>query len=136
MPLQTAALPRHRGWWRDQINARLVAVYNGTEIFDFDGNDIAISQTLTSNAALVTTVAAVAASAAGNGFRAATGNVTIGGAGDFLTIQAQGAVKMGGTSLTGIAPVGAIATAGAVFASNTAVMKIVAGGTADNIAQA
>ena len=133
MPLQTAALPRHRGWWNDQINARLVAVYNGTEIFDFDGNDIAISQTLTSSAALITTVAAVAASAAGNGFRAATGNVTLGGAGAFATTQAQGAVKMGGTSLTGIAPAGTITTAGAVFASNTVVRKIIADSTVSNI---
>lgn len=133
MSLRTAALPRHRGWWNDQINARLVAVYNGTEIFDFDANDIAISQTLTSSAALATTVAAVAASAAGNGFRAATGNVALGNPGAFASTQAQGAVIMGGTSLSGIAPAGAITTAGAVFASNTVVRKIIAASTVSNI---
>lgn len=126
MPLQSAAGQRHKGWWNDQINARLVATYNGTEIFDFDGNDLQVSQTLTSSAAFVSTLT-------GNAFVAATGNVTLGGAGAFATTQAQGAVKMGGTSLTGIAPVGAITTAGAVFASDTAVMKIVAGGTANSI---
>lgn len=128
MPLRSAAFPRHRGWWNDQINGRIVAVYNGTEIFDFDGNDIAISQTLTSSAALISSLT-------GNAFRAATGNVTLGGAPAFATVQPQGAVKMGGTTAptTGIAPVGAITTAGAVFASDTVVRKIIAAGTASNI---
>ena len=128
MPLQSAARPTHKGWWNDQINARLVAVYNGTEIFDFDGNDIAVSQTLTSSAALISSLT-------GNAFVAATGNVAIGNPGAFATTQPQGAVIMGGTTSTtsGIAPVGAITTAGAVFASDTAVMKIVAGGTANTI---
>ena len=44
MSNQTAAKPRHRGWWYDQINGRIVATFNGTEIFDFDGNDLAIAQ--------------------------------------------------------------------------------------------
>src|SRR3990167_3164586 len=43
MPKMTAARPSHKGWWFDQINNRIVAVYNGTEIFDFDGNDFAIA---------------------------------------------------------------------------------------------
>ena len=43
MPLQaTATSPRHRGWYFDQVNARLAAVYDGTEVFDFDANDLAI----------------------------------------------------------------------------------------------
>ena len=133
MPLRAAATQRHRGWWLDQINGRIVAVYNGTEIFDFDGNDLAVSQTLTSSAAVASTTAAVAASLAGNSFRAATGNAAIGNPGAFVTTQPQGAVIMGGAALSGIAPVGAIATAGAVFASNTAIMKIVAGGTVNTI---
>src|SRR3990167_8812933 len=111
MSLQSAAPPTLRGWWNDQINARLVAVYNGTEIFDFDGNDIAVSQTLTSSAALVSSLT-------GNAFVAATGNVALGNPGAFATTQPQGAVIMGGTTLSGIAPVGAITTAGAVFASD------------------
>ena len=126
MPLQTAARPRHRGWWNDQINGRIVATYNGTEIFDFDGNDIAVSQTMTSSAAFVSSLT-------GNAFVAATGNVALGNPGAFATTQPQGAVIMGGSSLGGIAPVGAITTAGAIFASDTAVMKIVAGGNADNV---
>ena len=132
MPFQTAAKPRHRGWWFDQTNARLVAVYNGTEIFDYDGNDIAVAQA-TAFAAAVTNTSSYTSSIVGNAFIAATGNVRIGNPGVFATTQPQGAVVMGGSSLSGIAPVGAITTAGAIFASDTAVMKIVAGGTADNV---
>lgn len=44
MPFLTGAGPRLKGWWHDQINARLVAAFNGTEIFDFDGNDLAVTQ--------------------------------------------------------------------------------------------
>ena len=126
MPLQAAARHTHKGWWNDQINGRIVAVYNGTEIFDFDGNDIAVSQTLTSSAALISSLT-------GSAFVAATGNVAIGNPGVFATTQPQGAVVMGGSSLGGIAPVGAITTAGGVFASDTAMRKIIAAGTASNI---
>lgn len=126
MPLQTAAKPRHRGWWNDQTNGRIVAVYNGTEILDFDGNDIAVSQTATSSAAFISTLT-------GNAFVAATGNVAIGNPGAFATTQPRGAVIMGGSSLSGIAPEGAIVTAGAIFASDTVVMKIIADGTANNV---
>lgn len=126
MPFQSAAKPTAKGWWNDQINARLVAVYNGTEILDYDGNDIAVSQTLTSSAAIVSSLT-------GNAFVAATGNIALGNPGAFATTQPQGAVIMGGSSLGGVAPVGTITTAGAIFASDTAVMKIVAGGTADNV---
>ena len=126
MPFQSAAKPTAKGWWNDQINGRIVAVYNGTEILDFDGNDIAVSQTATSNAAFISSLT-------GNAFVAATGNVAIGNPGVFATTQPQGAVIMGGSSLSGIAPVGAITTAGAIFASDTVVMKIVAGGTANNV---
>ena len=126
MPLQSAAKHSAKGWWNDQVNGRIVAVYNGTEIFDFDGNDIAVSQTATSSAAFISSLT-------GNAFVAATGNVAIGNPGLFATTQPQGAVIMGGSSLSGIAPEGAITTAGAIFASDTAVMKIVAAGTANNV---
>lgn len=33
----------HKGWLNDRTNARLAAVYNGTEVFDFDANDLAIT---------------------------------------------------------------------------------------------
>lgn len=118
-----------RGWVWDRANARLSAVYNDTEVFDFDANDMAVAQaaTFASTAAFTGVVSGTA------GFRANTSNVYLGNPGAFATTQPQGAVVMGGSSLSGVAPVGAITTAGAVFASDTAVMKIVAGGTANNV---
>ena len=48
MPNQaTATSPRHRGWYFDQVNGRIAAVYNGTEIFDYDGNDVTFTQAVT-----------------------------------------------------------------------------------------
>ena len=48
---------RHRGWYLDSSTSaapRLVAVFNGTEIFDFDGNDMAIAQATTLASGIVT----------------------------------------------------------------------------------
>lgn len=113
----------HRGWLYDATNARLAAVYNGTEVFDFDANDMAITQAVTFAAVVTGTL----------GFAAPTSNIKLGNPSVFATTQPQGACIMGGTSKSGIAPVGATATSGAVFASDTAVMKIIAGGTANNV---
>ena len=115
----------HRGWAYDSAG-RLRAMFNGTEVFDFDADDIAVSVAMTSSSRFTSSLT-------GNAFVAATGNVAIGNPGAFATTQPQGAVIMGGSSLSGIAPVGAIATAGAVFASDTVVMKIIAAGTASNV---
>ena len=133
-----ATSSRHRGWLFDATNGRLAAVYNGTEIFDYDGNDFTVTQAATLSGTLATTGAAtftssVTSNLTGNAFVAPTGNVAIGTPGAFATTQPQGAVIMGGSSLTGIAPVGAITTAGAVFASDTVVRKIIAAGTASNV---
>ena len=43
MPFKSSASPRHRGWFFDQVNSRLVAAFNGTEVLDFDANDLAIA---------------------------------------------------------------------------------------------
>ena len=40
---RTAAYPKHKGWWYDGINDRLVCVFNGTEVFDIDANDFALA---------------------------------------------------------------------------------------------
>ena len=127
-----ATSSRHRGWLFDATNGRLAAVYNGTEIFDYDGNDFTVTQAATLSAA-VTAAGAITSSVVGHALVAATGNVSLGNPGAFATTQPQGAVVMGGSSLGGIAPVGAITTAGAVFASDTVCRKIIAAGTASNI---
>ncbi len=66
-------------------------------------------------------------------FIGTSGNVMLANPGTFASTQPVGAVVMGGTSLNGVAPAGAIATAGAVFASDTVVRKIIAAGTASNV---
>lgn len=119
---RTAALPRHKGWWHDGINNRLVAVFNGTEIFDFDANDMAIS----SAASLA--VGGVQTSAAdvrvGEGFNLRVGTVSA-----FATTEPTDAVVMKG----GTAPAGAITTSGGLFSSATVVRKIIADGTVSNV---
>jgi len=50
----TSVSSRHKGWHLDQINGRLAAVYNGTEVFDFDANDMAIAQATTLASGIVT----------------------------------------------------------------------------------
>ena len=132
MPQQaTPTSSIYRGWHFDQVNQRLSAVFNGTEVFDMDANDIAFAQAQTGTTESLT--GAYTSTGTGNMFIAATGNVAIGNPGVFVTTQPQGAVVMGGSSLSGIAPVGAITTAGAVFASDTVVRKILAAGTASNV---
>jgi len=123
----------HRGWHFDRSGGRLQAVYNGTEAFDYDADDIAIALATTFAVGPTVTTGDVTLSAAGAAFVASAGNVELGSPGAFATTQPQGAVVMGGTSLSGIAPVGAVATAGGVFASDTVVRKIIAAGTASNV---
>lgn len=115
----------HRGWAYDNAG-RLRALFNGTEVFDFSATDLAISVATTSNNYFSSTLT-------GNAFRAPTGNVALGNPGAFATTQPQGAVIMGGTSLGGVAPVGAIATSAGIFASDTVVRKIIAAGTVSNV---
>jgi hypothetical protein len=123
---------RYSGVFKNQVNGR-------TQLYD----DGVLNQTM-ADAALTLAGAssggstqslsgAYTSTVVGSAFVAATGNVVIGNPGVFATTQPQGAVVMGGSSLGGIAPVGAITTAGAVFASDTVVRKIIAAGTASNV---
>lgn len=143
----------HRGFRYEPASSRLSIYYNGTRITNITASGMAVENgALTVNTSITATTGAITATAgnivatAGNivatagdftatvgSFVGPTGNVEIGTPGAFGTTQPQGAVVMGGTSLTGIAPAGAIATAGAVFASDTVVRKIIADGTASNV---
>src|SRR3989337_249364 len=72
---------RHRGWYLDasvSASPRLVAVFNGTEIFDFDANDMAVAQA-TAFAANVTLSSTLTAGADGVGTNGE--QLTSGGAG-------------------------------------------------------
>ena len=120
MPYKTAAGSRHKGWWHDQINARIVAVFNGTEIFDYDGNDLAIAQ-----------AAAFAGVATHNAeLRVAQGfNVRVGTISAFATTEPTNAIVF----KEGTAFAGAIATSGGLQSSATVVTKIIAAGTVSNV---
>jgi len=120
MPFRTAATPRHRGWWNDQINGRIVAVYNGTEIFDFDGNDLQVTQPLTSAGVLTTSDELRVA----NGF-----NIRVGTISTFATTQPTNTLVL----REGTEAVGAITTAAALSSSATVMRKVIAAGTASNV---
>jgi len=132
MPYRTAAYPRHKGWWNDQINGRIVAVYNGTEIFDFDGNDMVITPNVTmAGSATVTgaqTFTGVTTHSAelrvANGF-----NIRVGTISAFGTTEPTNAIVF----RSGTAFAGAITTAGGLQSSDTVVTKIIAAGTVSNV---
>lgn len=94
---------------------------------------ISAAQLVTCAAGVTVTTGNTTLSANDAAFVAAAGNVKIGNPGTFGTTQPRGAVVMGGSSLSGIAPAGSITTAGAIFASDTVVRKIIADGTASNV---
>ena len=126
MPYRTSAFPRHRGWWNDQINGRIVAVYNGTEIFDFDGNDLTIAQAVTS-VAITATTGNITATA--GDLRVTAGNARLGAVSTFATTEPTSWL----VCKSGTQPAGAIATSGGIGANDTTVQKIVAGGTINNV---
>lgn len=134
MPLQaTAQSKRFRGWYFDQVAGRLAAVYNGTEVFDFDANDMAIAQALatvgiTSASGGITATTDNITVTAGD-LRVTAGNARLGAVSAFATTEPTSALVM----KVGTAPAGAITTSGGIFASSTVVRKIIADGTASNV---
>ena len=109
-----------RGWSFDRSNGRLAAVYNGTEIFDYDGNDFTVTQAQTFTG--VTTHS--------DEVRIANGkNLRIGTIGAFVTTEPTNAVVM----FQGTAFAGAIVTSGGIQSSATVLTKIIAAGTVSNI---
>ena len=129
---RAAAYPRHRGWWLDGVNSRLVAVFNGTEIFDFDGNDMVITQNLVASGTLAVTGAQTFTGVltSSNELRVANGfNIRVG------TISAFGTTEPTNTLVLreGTEAVGAITTAAALSSSATVMRKVIAAGTASNV---
>ena len=113
---------RQRGWYLDSSSSaapRLVAVFNGTEIFDFDGNDLTIAQAVTS----------VAITAATGDVNITAGNVRLGTISAFATTQPTAWV----VCRSATQPAGAITTAGGIGANDTTVQKIIAAGTINNV---
>ena len=145
-----------RGWSFDRSNGRLAAVYNDTEIFDFDGNDMNVAQnmvaagtlavtgasTLTGNVVASGTLAVTGASTL-TGAQTLTGitthsdevriangkNLRIGTINTFVTTEPTNALVM----FQGTAFAGAIVTSGGIQSSATVLTKIIAAGTVSNI---
>ena len=132
MSNRAAATPSHKGWWRDQVNSRLVAVFNGTEIFDFDGNDMVITQNVTMSGTTTVTGAQTFTGVTAHSaeVRIAQGfNLRIGTIETFVTTEPTNAVVMKeGTEFAG-----AITTSGGLMSSATVVRKIIAAGTVSNV---
>lgn len=86
----------HTGWKRDLANGRLAAEYLGTEVFDFDANDINVSQAAT----FASTVGVTGAITATGGLTVpeAGGNITAKG----LTISDGGTVTQATSATTGV----------------------------------
>ena len=122
----------HRGWLFDKQNGRLAAVYDGTEIFDFDGNDLDIAQNLVASGTLTVdgaqTLTGVTTHSAET--RIAEGfNLRIGTISAFATTEPTNAVVM----KVGTEFAGAITTSGGLMSSATVVRKVIAAGTVSNV---
>lgn len=123
----------HRGWKFDAANGRLSAQYDGTEVFDFDANDMVITPALTVTGALTASAGVTASTgnqtiSAGD-LRVTAGNVRLGVVSAFATTEPTSAVVM----KAGTAPSGAITTSGGIFTDGTTVKKIIADGTVSDI---
>ena len=132
MSYAAAAPATTKGWWHDQRNGRLVAAFNGTEIFDFDANDMVITQNATASGTLTVTGAQTLTGVTTHSAetRIAEGfNLRIGTISAFATTEPTNAIVMrGGTEFAG-----AITTAGGIMSSATVLRKIIAAGTVSNI---
>lgn len=127
-----------KGWKRDIQNGRLAAVYNDTEVFDFDANDMDIavnlvaSGTLTVDGATTLTGAQTFTGVATHSdeLRVANGkNIRVGTISAFATTEPTNAIVFkGGTEFAG-----AIATSGGLMSSATVVRKVIADGTVSNV---
>lgn len=121
-----------KGWKRDIQNGRLAAVYNDTEIFDFDANDMDIAVNLVASGTLTvdgaTTMTGVATHS--DELRVANGkNIRVGTISAFATTQPTNAIVFkGGTEFAG-----AIATSGGLMSSATVIRKVIADGTVSNV---
>jgi len=108
MPYKATSISkRHRGWHTDQINGRLSAQFNGTEVFDFDANDLAIAVAATMALTLNVTGVATAAgglvvtgtTTLGSGAIAYTWPAADGSNGNQLTTNGSGALSWAAASL-------------------------------------
>ena len=139
--MATPASSTFSGWFNDRENSRLDYYYSGTKVGHMTGTTFVlatnIGMTITDTGLTVTagglTVTAGGLTVTAGNIVGTAAEIKIGAPAVFASTQGVGDVHMGGSSLGGIAPVGATVTSGAVFASDTVCRKIIAAGTASNI---
>lgn len=127
-----------RGWKFDQHNGRLAAVYNDTEVWDFDGNDMDVAVNLVASGTLTVDGATTLTGAQtltgitthSDELRVANGkNIRVGTIAAFATTEPTNAIVFqGGTEFAG-----AIVTSGGLMSSATVLRKIIAAGTVSNV---
>lgn len=136
---------RLRGWKWDGPNDYLEVGVNGNMVARFNCacNDLRLltngllvdagGLTITAGGQTITagglTVTAGGATITACGLCVTAGNANLGAAGSFACTQPDMALKLN----SGVAPVGAITTAGGIFATDTGINKIIAAGTANAI---
>ena len=123
----------HKGWHWSDDDARLNFYYNGTRCGHITATTIvaaaAISDLGTITSGTATTVTTGNTTNSAGDFRVTAGNFRLGAVSAFATAEPTSAI----VCKVGTAPVGAIATSSGFFTDGTSMLKIVAGGTADNI---
>ena len=127
-----------RGWKFDKHNGRLAAVYDDTEVWDFDGNDMDIAVNLVASGTLTVDGATTLTGAQtltgitthSDELRVANGkNIRVGTIAAFATTEPTNAIVFqGGTEFAG-----AITTSGGLMSSATVVRKVIAAGTVSNV---
>ena len=127
-----------RGWKFYKHNGRLAAVYDDTEVWDFDGNDMDVAVNLVASGTLTVDGASTLTGAQtltgitthSDEVRIANGkNLRIGTISAFATTEPTNAIVMKeGTEFAG-----AITTSGGLMSSATVVRKIIAAGTVSNV---
>ena len=117
-------MPARRGFRWDQGNSRLEVQVDGTIAARFDDT----GAYLTVPAGGITVTAGDLTVTAGDAHIVAE-NLYMGTSGDFASTEPTSAIIF----QSGTAPAGAIVTASALFANDTVLRKIVAGGTISNV---
>jgi hypothetical protein len=132
---------RRRGWRWDNANSEIELEVNGTKVFGSTATAVSITGTFTTSGALTVTAGGLTVTAGGLTVTAGGAVVTAGDmavtAGNyrggpinaFATTEPTQAVVLE----AGTAPSGAITTSSGIYATATALNKIIADGTANTV---
>ena len=123
----------HNGFFADKANSELNVYYRGTEVAKITATAFNSTGTITGTAITATTggltVTAGNLTITAGDDRITAGNARLGAVSAFATTEPTSAVIF----KSGTAPVGAIATSGALYANATVLLKMIADGTESNV---